>query len=580
MDTANIRAKEKFISTIQGVNKEEVFSAIEKNTEGLDLYTYFVSYGAMNTGNVNLDEIKAYVHKLYADWYFLNRNDNDNINAYKLTHQTLYSPQNLSSDDAFELVECNKYSDVLPIRIQYLNKLEEKFFVAVDTDKLYARKSSCINNEARLYLNLPAGCILDFVKEFLDRAYLSEWSAIVKFLSNDSRCDTVIIYTDYSCIDKVVDEIEGIRADFIHKFRNVGKVNPLLGKVNEFIGFGEKPENGKTYFYSRCEALSNVNQTITGNLLKKYLIEEEKAVIFRNDERTYTPSEYLAYLIEKNARELIENKISKLERAKEPALEEIKKLKALRSNIEKEIGLNKQVEELKKSLTRNIKYTCKIDGVGEDEFDYVDKLYTLFKGEKSGDVEEKEKKRLVSAVIFKPTKEIFDMNTKAMLDEYFRLVLMDALEDLIKNKSDEYSNSSDNAVLSNLKSKKIEKLKVILKSIIDDNDDGKEYLDTCVYDYIRMLSVGAMENIEICVEDNILKLDNDINADILNSFPEIIEESANMSNNNKIIDNKLREYGINPDDVCVNSVTRFLSKERVSVEEELPRFYYDPTRAL
>ena len=311
---ANVnKAKERFLSTIQGVDREEILQIIKDNQEGLDLYTYFVSYGAKNTGDVDIHEIKDYIHKLYADWYFLNRGSSANTRIYNLTHQSLYSPQNLSAKDCFELVASNKYSDILTIKIQYLNKLEEKFFVQIDIDKLYAKKTG-VDMEARLYLNMPADVILDFAKEFIDRAYLSDWSAVLKFLSQDDRSDSIIIYTSFQCIEKVVEEIEDILNDYQVKYTDIGAVNPLLGKVSDRIGFGENPKGNKTYFYSRCEALTKITSGATHKALKDGLVESEKAVIFRSDGKSYTPSEYLAYLIEKNLHSALQKNIRKLDK--------------------------------------------------------------------------------------------------------------------------------------------------------------------------------------------------------------------------------------------------------------------------
>ena len=413
------KAKERFLSSIQGVSREEVFNAIKENVEGLDLYTYFVSYGAKNTGDVDIVEIKEYVHKLYADWYFLNRSASVSCKSYNLTHQSLYSPQNLTAPDCFEIIASNKYADVLPIKIQYLNKLEEKFFVQVDLDKLYAKKSS-VEMNARLYLNMPADTIMDFVKEFVDRAYMIDWSSVIKFLSQDDRCDSIIIYTSFDCIEKVVAEIEDILNDYAIKYESIGRVNPLLGKVNERIGFGENPKGNKTYFYSRCEALSNIATNASVKALKDSFVEEEKSVIFRNDGKSFTPTQYLEYLIEKNLREAITKTLHKLEK-NEGDKKEISRLEKMLENLHSEVDIAKQINDLKRTLTRAGEYNPIIKGVEIDKFDYVDKLYGLFNREETNDISIEKKKRLISAQIFKPAKEVYGEDTQLLLQEYFRV---------------------------------------------------------------------------------------------------------------------------------------------------------------
>jgi len=574
-----INAKEKFLSTIEGVNIDDISGVLKENTNNLDLYTYFVSLNACNTGTVNTKDIKEHIHKLYADWYFLNRNNESNESIYKLTHQSMYQPQNITEQDLFELIASNKYKNILPIKIQFLNKLEEKYFVSIDLDKLYAKKS---NGEytARLYLNMPSNVILDFVKEFIDRAYLSEWSGQIKYLNQDDRSDSIIVYTDFEYVEKVVAEIEDIIADYSHKFENIGEINPLLGKASKHVGFGENPENNKTYFYNRCEALNEIENKATIKVLKDYLVNTEKKVIFRNDNLSFTPSEYLAYLIEKNATAIIDAEISKLKA--ENNLDKVDDLKETKNKITEILNIENEVNNLKKSLTRKENYTCTLENFNPIEFDYLDKLYTLFNRDEKVDKETttEAKKKLISAQIFKPTEEVFGENTQDILQKYFQEALKDALQELIDNANQDLQSTKSSEILTNLKQKHIDKLKKVLQLIIDNNDEGKEYLNSCIYDYIRLLSSGAMEDVTVYIDSNAIKINTDINQDIVSAFPEIKESIDLLSKSPDYINNILLNHDINMNDLCVNKNTRYLSHDRSQNTQKQSRFYYDPEHAL
>ena len=152
--------------------------------------------------------------------------------------------------------------------------------MSIDINKLYNQK---VKNDTvvRLYINLPSNKIIPFVKEFIDRAYLAEFPATIKFLNTDDRCDTVIIYTDYSSASQVVKEIESIREDYPSRFEGVGGVNPLLARVNDYIGFGEKPENGDTYFKSRTAALSTIENSAVTTVLKENIVAKVNVQITR-----------------------------------------------------------------------------------------------------------------------------------------------------------------------------------------------------------------------------------------------------------------------------------------------------------
>jgi hypothetical protein len=188
----------------------------------------------------------------------------------------------------------------------------------------------------------------------------------------------------------VVKTIEEIMSDYPTMLSHVGSVNPLLGKVNDYIGFGEQPL-GTTYFKSRTDALASIKRMASNQVLKDSLVAKERKIIFRTDGRNYTPTEYLMFLVEKNAVAIIDNKINELENSTDrTSIVKLKKLYTLRENVSKFIDIPSETNKLKKSITRKEKYRLDLNTVNrlakdsnlelfgsEDNvnYDYIGKLY-------------------------------------------------------------------------------------------------------------------------------------------------------------------------------------------------------------
>ena len=131
-----------------------------------------------------------------------------------------------------------------------------------------------------------------------------------------------------------------------------------------------------------------------------------------------------------------------------------------------------------------------------------------------------------------------------------------------------------------VKQKKVDRLTKVLKSIVDDEDDGKEYLNSCIYDYIRILSCGLMENVEIYIDNSAVRLENNVNEDILLSFDEITQSIEKMTISPDYVNNILLDNDINMNDMCINKDSKYLSQDRNIEHSETERFYYSPEQTL
>ena len=581
MNLKKIKAKEKFLSEVEEVDRSELLKVLAENASGLDLYTYFVTLNAHKTDEVDLNSIQELILKLYSDWYFLTKNSNTTVETVKLFDNYRFSPLGINKDECFSLVRGKEFGDTIPISIEYTNKLQEKFFTSIRVDKLYNMNVGEQIFGCRLYLNLPSRKILLFVEEFLERCYLEILPCNIKFFNSDDRCDNVIIYCDYEYAEKIVDIIETIKEDYAFKLDGVGEVNPLLGKVNDYIGFGEQPVKG-TYFTSRTFALESIQKMAMGEVLKNTLIAPEERVIYRKDGTSYSPTEYLAYLIEKITIELIDEKIYKLESLQEKMNNEseLASLYKLRENLSQSVDIDREVKKLKKSFTRNENYSVNIEGIGSKEYNFIEKLYNLFtpvEDKYLKKVSEKDKKKIVSSVVFRPSISFEGVDTKEYLYNLFKHELSIALDNILENEIEETKYSRQSSILNNLKVKSCMRLKAVIKAILNDDDDGKELVDSCINDYIRILSCDSLESVQVEVNGIKVNLDENISEIIKSTFPQLKENVDNLTLDNGYIDAMLIHYGINPNNFAVNNITNIVGKKRIRGKRGMrSHFYYDP----
>lgn len=574
------RAKERFLKSIEGVTQDVVFDEIKNNTSGLDLYTYFITKDAYNRGILEERDVNDFLSGVYADWYFLHKNTrNRNPKAVKILSEFNFAPVNLTGSKCYEIVKSGEYSDILPVSFQYVNRLEEKYFICVRTDELYNREFKGIDYAVRLYINLPYTSLLEFAKELLNKAYTDELPILLKVLNGDYRFDTITIYTDYEYIEKVIEAIESIKYESKSLFEETGKINPLLGNVNGYIGFGEQIDSSSTYFASRTRALSNIGKCASLKLLRDSIVAKEKEIIFRKDGSKYTSTEYLKYLVEKNAKSLIEGKIQGLENEDSPDNARLEKLYNMLDGIGDVINIDSEVERVKKTLTRRGEYTLKIDGVGEYNYNYLNKLYNLFTTEDERLLRyagETARRRKVCGKMFVLTDELSGIKTRDFLDVYFKSELGIALKNFIDGELNTIKRVKTSSVIGNIKKKSVARLQSILRAVLNDSDDGREYIGDCISDYIRILSNGSTENVEITIDGRNVSIENDVSSDLVSMLPDLQKSIEKLTVNSEFIDTILEEYDINKDNLSLCCKTKNMAKEKVKSTENTYEYYYNP----
>ena len=574
------KCAEEFLSSVTGVETKAIIEQV-RSLKDEDIYTHFITKDAVCSSKIDDAEMNEFLLKVYSDWYFLHKNTfNRNIRAVKLLTEYAYTPVKLSDGKSvLNMVKSHNFDDVLPMSIQYINKVDDKYFVAIRTDQLHNQIFPNCDYSVRLYLNLKADALLEFASIFLDRAYSNEFPAIVKILNNDFRCDTITIYTDYEHASRVVSTIEDIREENKSLFKGMGELSPLLGRVNDYIGFGEVSSLDKTYLYSRCKALSATEKLAEVEYLRKALMLDEEKMVKRGNGRTYTPTEYLEYLIERNAVALIESKLEELENTEPRDKERIRKLKDMLDNVWTVVDIAEEVKKLKRSFTRNVNYVLEIDGVGKQEFDYISRLYSIFGGERTSlkPIPVTTKKDKISSVFFRTTDTFEGLNTREFLTVYFRTKLSYILQDVISAETEALYHSKESTTLTRLKRKVIAKLKEVLGLIIDEDDEGKVYLDRYIFDLLRILSTDGLEMVETHIAGKAVPMDTSVPTEMVSLLPLLKDEIKILSENTTFVDNILMGLGINSENICLSSTTENVcAKAEKKEEKKLTGYHAEP----
>jgi hypothetical protein len=305
-------------------------------------------------------------------------------------------------------------------------------------------------------------------------------------------------------------------------------------------------------------------------------MKDEQKIISGSNGRTYTATEYLEHLIEKNAVALIESRLNELENETPRNRTAILKLRDMLDSVWTVVDIHEEVNKLKKSFTRNENYVLEIAGVGRHEFDYISRLYNLFAGNTRTSIKPvptTKKKDTISSQFFKTTDVFEGLNTREFLTVYFRTKLSYILPDIIATETENLYRSKDSTVLTRLKKKVINKLKTVLGYIVDEEDEGKEYLDRYIFDLLRILSTDGLETVSTDIAGKSVPMDTSVPTEMISLLPLLQDEVKLLSQTNSFIDNILLGLGINNENICLSSTTENVCKKQEKVEKKLTGYH-------
>ena len=91
--------------------------------------------------------------------------------------------------------------------------------------------------------------------------------------------------------------------------------------------------------------------------------------------------------------------------------------------------------------------------------------------------------------------------------------------------------------------------------------------------HIRILSTGALENVEIFIMGKRIELSSDLGKSILKNFPELSAKVSELSQSREFVDKVLVSYGINKENISINAITKNLCKPRKAVRKKQDNHY-------
>ncbi len=152
----------------------------------------------------------------------------------------------------FEFV-FDDFNHYAPIKIQgeYFCQIWSKY-LSVDRIKNLPDKFPTV----RLYLEIDMNNIVDLSTAIVKYIIDNNLPLTFKFSLNE-RNDSMVFYTDYDYANQIVDMIHNLKIKYPHMFQNCEVTNPLLAKLDDYIGFGEEPKLFGSYNQLRTEALVN-----------------------------------------------------------------------------------------------------------------------------------------------------------------------------------------------------------------------------------------------------------------------------------------------------------------------------------
>ena len=224
------------------------------------------------------------------------------------------------------------------------------------------------------------------------------------------------------------------------------------------------------------------------------------------------------------------------------------------------------------------------DSNDKDDYNYINKLYNIFSTDDEkliGASSREAKKHLVATKVFETNDKFLGNNTKDFLSNFFKDELLVIFKQILDEKLTEVKYQKRNSLLTNLKLKECAVLKALIKAILNDGDDGRELIDRCIDDFIRILSIGSLETVQIYYKGKWIDLGSDLCRVIVDKYPQLQKRVEDLTKNRKFIDNIMEINNINAENMCINSTTKNYCKKRENAKKKQTSSYayYDPQLA-
>jgi hypothetical protein len=219
----------------------------------------------------------------------------NNVKSLDVTSTNInkYSPAEKETIDMYPKLKSGKrFKQTLDIKDPEVEKIfpaksQGKLFYQIFGDRILGNKYITTPIDLRFYISSSKKNTAKIVDKIIDKSLDKKLPFLLKFAHNSDRADQIVIYSSYKDASKYREIIKQVKTDNPELFENYKKPNPLWGKIDNFIGFGEHVnEKGNSYSWSRALMLENTINHTTDYLISKAL-KDKRDVKFSETKRPF-----------------------------------------------------------------------------------------------------------------------------------------------------------------------------------------------------------------------------------------------------------------------------------------------------
>ncbi len=248
----------KILSSVESPNVDKILSEMFRTGEFNEN-----TANSHKTRVIDQDGLEEFCRNLYTDWRkniikrYSSSQDDVEQELVRFLQNDRLDPKNITANGKsyykiiLNLVTKrlnNEFFDYLRPAIMQgqddFTKRVNNGFLHVYSDYITSDHISPI--QCRLCMNFRGENISKFVNEFYLKCKEKNKPFYFRFNVKDNRNDNFIIYTDYRNAQSYVNIIEEIKKQHPKLFEGTEKVNPNLGVINGYIGFGDEPNPNKS----------------------------------------------------------------------------------------------------------------------------------------------------------------------------------------------------------------------------------------------------------------------------------------------------------------------------------------------
>lgn len=541
-------SKEQIISQVKAPEFNTIINEICDKGAFDNAYAFFIDNMDNFTGLLKQKEVEKFCEDVYISWYYNIKSVNNkgfdeleqkDINAIKTTKELHPKYMGNGCFDFFagEYVNYIQSNALLPLKIDKLDNVLKYYFIAIDNAILNFPSEKKFKIENRLYLHLETKYILEFVEEIMDDCYEENIPLVIKFANGDFRKDNVIIYSNYEYVEQIIDIIKNIndKSTFSIKF---GTTLPqIVGRINDYIGFGEQPEECEdTYLSLRANAIQKIISISKNEILKELLIQIPDLEIVTKNNEMVTAYDFIIELIKSTIQKEITKKIADLStKCDDQSYELSCEYEQLSNDIQNEkyqLVFEKEAKKMRKALTNRKAYMLDVIFSNNirvtSNYNFLTKIFKTFStAEVQESIDSYDKMgRVINCQLYynDDTKIIAkdnegnEYNAEEYLIKLFTKILNEKLEQLIKQERDEAIEQS--GLLRQCSLRYVKDLERLKNKLNEDDKDAKDLILDLVFDFQRTI-IDVLDE-DVCVRidgDREIVIDKSVKDVILNSFP-------------------------------------------------------------